>query len=78
MVPQSEFHGITEVLDSLDQKTSKSMEFMVLFENSSMVGNLVWALRFRVTKVVMNYVLLTLFYNFQMPNRVGHTVEQPN
>ena len=62
----------------MDQKTSKSMEFMVLFENSSMVGNLVWALRFRVTKVVMNYVLLTLFYNFQMPNRVGHTVVQPN
>ena len=45
LVPQSEFDGVTEVLESLDQKATKAMEFIVLFENSFVVGNLVWALR---------------------------------
>ena len=45
LVPLSEFDGVTEVLDSLDEKSTKAMEFIVLFENSFVVRNLVWALR---------------------------------
>ena len=45
LVPRSEFDSVTEVLDSLDEKSIKAMEFIVLFGNSSMAGHLVWVLR---------------------------------
>ena len=45
LVPRSEFDSVTEVLDSLDEKSIKAMEYIVLFGNSSAAGNLVWALR---------------------------------
>ena len=44
LVPH-EFDSVTEVLDSLDEKSIKAMEFIALFGNSSKAGNLVWALR---------------------------------
>ena len=46
LVPQSEFDRVTEVLDSLDEKSMKALEFIALFGNSSTAGNLVWALRY--------------------------------
>ena len=45
LLPQSEFDSVTEMLDSLDEKSIKAMEFIALFGSSSTPGNLGWALR---------------------------------
>ena len=45
LLPNSEFESIAKVLDTLGEKAIMAMEFLVLFEDSYVVSNLVWALR---------------------------------
>ena len=45
LVPEGGFESTTEVLRSLDPKSIMSAEFLVLFEDSSLVHNLAMALR---------------------------------